>query len=389
MSTKRITTKCPFCSTKINAITPKEKGTGRFLIECTDCRKEICITLSRDAAAGKVDDSKALTKIEDMDGVGKGKGSKRDTSPDVAPRIIKRKRAFRGKPSPKREIPMEVIPECIPLIMELETEKGVSDKVYPPPNDEDEHGLERKRFMDREEEAGKQPLFFKKKERSGGGDVKKGSSRTSGTGYRKLSVYLFIIAFILGLFSLISIPMYTTDTVNPNENYSGENVHIMGVVSSSDDDGSLLADATVVLRELNKKTETNEEGYFFFEDVKEGIYTVSASKEGYATQTIQISVSGNSADSVINLHLNSGKGHEKIDLPISNEKQGRTYNSYFSVVVITSFCALGAGIFAHFSKMFYPTAILGIVAVASVGYVVGAICAVVGVLLFIYSKREF
>jgi len=389
VSTKRITANCPFCGTRINAITPKEKGTGRFLIECTDCRKEICITLSKDDAGGRVDDSKALTKIPDVDRVERGKGSKRDGARDAIPRTMKRKRVLRRKPSLKKEIPMEVIPECIPLVMELEAEKGPSRTEYPPPPDEDGRRSERKRSTDHEEETGREPLFFKKKESSGRGDAKTVSSGIPGAGYRKLSVYMFIIAFILGLFSLVSIPMYTTDTVNPNENYSGKNVHIMGVVSSGDDDGSVLSDVAVVLKELNEQTSTNEEGYFFFEDVNEGVYTVSASKEGYTTRIMRISVSGNSADSIINVQLNSGRGQEKIDLPVSYEKGREEYNSYFSVAVITSLCALAAGIFAHYSKMFYPTLILGVIAVASVGFVVGSICAVVGVLLFIYSKREF
>ena len=388
MSTKRITANCPFCSTRINAITPKEKGTGRFLIECTDCRKEICITLSKDDARERVDDSKALTKIPDAGRVEKGKGSKRDGARDAAPRVMIRKRVLRRRPS-SGEIPMEVIPECIPLIMELETEKHPSDTDYPPPPDEDGRVLERKRSTDHKEGTGRETLFFKKKGRSVGGGVDKKSRGTPGAGYRKLSVYLFIIAFILGLFYLVSIPMYTTDTVNPNENYSGKNVHIMGVVSSGDDDGSVLSDVAVVLKELNEQTSTNEEGYFFFEDVNEGVYTVSASKEGYTTRIMRISVSGNSADSIINVQLNSGRGQEKIDLPVSYEKGREEYNSYFSVAVITSLCALAAGIFAHYSKMFYPTLILGVIAVASVGFVVGSICAVVGVLLFIYSKREF
>ena len=50
-----------------------------------------------------------------------------------------------------------------------------------------------------------------------------------------------------------------------------------------------LHDANVFIKNLNKGTSTNSEGYFFIE-LENGNYTVLISSLGYQTQTINFSI---------------------------------------------------------------------------------------------------
>ena len=86
------------------------------------------------------------------------------------------------------------------------------------------------------------------------------------------------IAFVLGILFFITLPLSPSLKTDSNENIGGAEIDIMGRVFSGEGDGSVVNDVDVTIGELNRKTKTNEEGYFFFENLPEGTYTVTARK---------------------------------------------------------------------------------------------------------------
>ena len=360
--------RCPLCNERIQAVTPWEKKTGRFFIECPECDRNICLSLEKEKITHEVGVSQALVTVKEekrMESMRKGLEEKKRITELSRKRIPRQRRikSFRKAP------PMETAPERFAVVMELEDDSlECIEKV-----DEEE-------VMEKTGSYGDQVESKREKERKDERVVRR---------YKSLSASLFFMTFVLGIVSLFTMPLYSPVTVNPNENYNGEYVDIMGTVYDGNENGSVINNAIVVIKGSNRRTNTDDFGYFFFEDVEEGTYSITATKKGFGTETKVITVSGNSADSVVNfqLDMNDRDGDETFSSPQKNDDE--EFNPYFSIVLFSSLCALAAGVFALFSNRLYPTVILGLFGIASVGYVIGSLCAFVGMIFHIFSKREF
>ena len=360
--------RCPMCARSIQAVTPKDRKTGRFFIECPDCRRNISLSLEREKDDLDLNISQALVAVKEEKQLKGDRARSIGKNRDAGPRgeIITRQRRIRTF---RRVQPMSTPDENYAVVMELEDGPLIG-------TDERDEGMGRTGENGAEYDIGNKEKGVKRRD--------EGSARR----YRSLSASLFFLTFVLGIVYLFTTTVYSPVTVNPNENYTGEHVDIMGIVYGNDENSSGLDNAIVVIKESNHRANTNDFGYFFFEDIEEGTYTLTATKKGFGTQSKTIIVSGKSAGSVINFQLGSEdtdetRGASSFDL--FGDKQ---YNSYFSIVLFSSLCALAAGIFTLFSRRIYPAAILGLFGIASVGFIFGSICAFGGVIFHISSKRK-
>lgn len=382
---RKISTVCPFCDASIQAVTPKGAGSGRFLLSCSSCGKDICLTLDVREEAPDAEPSKALVKMRDVDARGK--------SPGTIPkrRRRKRKRVYRssGTPGPG-VIPMEVTPECAPLVMELEEKleeveaaeprgRKRPGRAIPPPPDvgSDTSG---------EGKAGKRSSSSRE-----GDSGFEGLKRTLSENRRKAdagAAALFFLTFLMGVLYLLSVPMYTDVTLESDSGRGGY-VNIMGVVYIADENETALEGADISIEGKGLTATTGQGGHYFFSSVPEGTYTLVARKDGYRTNTARVTFSGNEADSIVNFQLTPGRGGD-ITKQDDTMESIQSFNSLFIIVTAASVSALTAGILTLYSKRFYPALVLGLVGIASLGYVfIGSILSFAGVLLFIYSRREF
>ncbi len=365
---KTIKTSCPLCDEEINTLTPDGKDTGRFFICCPRCKRDVCLTLSRDNPRKQKGMSQSLVVVEEETGI---TGDRREDIHWIGERETGGKSVifFRGKKKNKTLDLMDNGVDCSPLIMEMEgTDAGRNGNKIIFPKKKNPPGIYEDSFASEKKSKRGKPIRPEKREKT--------RNRS-----RQASMGLFFITFVLGILFFVSLPLYPSVETDTNENSAGANIDIMGRVFSGVNEGSVVSEAEVTIDELKRKTSTNPEGYFFFEDLPEGTYTVTARKKGLGSATSK------SYGPIINLQLSSDSNSPNREITFSESREKST-NSYYAMTLIASFSSLAAVIALQLSKKFYPPMILGIIGIASIGFAIGSICALGGVVLFIYSKIE-
>lgn len=105
---------------------------------------------------------------------------------------------------------------------------------------------------------------------------------------RKWGLFMFLATSLtLGLMSCSDDDENYEDVTPPSVEMSNS---ITGVISTKN--GNVLAGVTVVLSDGTQQT-TDAQGHYSFNDVKPGSYTLTASKEGYATATGEVAINDN------------------------------------------------------------------------------------------------
>lgn len=274
---------------------------------------------------------------------------------------------FHPKKESRNAMVMDEDVKCVPLTMEIESgyERRKMGKVVFPkkekPTEKYKEGF---------------PKGNEKKRENFISSVEK--RKAARKRYGRASKGLFFITFILGILLFVSLPLHPSTMADSNENPDGAKGDIMGRVFSGEGDGSVLGDVDVKIDELNRKTTTNPEGYFFFENLPHGAYTITARKQGFGSASVK------SSSTIINLQLDSDSN---LDNSVSMS-EGNNYNSSYAMTLLASFSSLAAVMAVQLSKKLYPAMILGIIGIASFGYMFGSICAILGVVLLICSKIE-
>ncbi len=385
----RITATCPFCDSTVQALMPKDSSGGRFLISCSSCEKDICLTLDthedRDA---EIEPERALARVERRD-------------PEAHTRKRRRKRrkvrkSFRrhtdGAPA-SHAITMEVFPERSPVMMEPDQVRSREDSGNTRPSGiskvpkRSERGSADTDDTDIYEEVEAIP---EGKTIEGRRDVLKRILRERRKRIRAFSAGLFFTAFLIGMLYLTAIPLYSEAPGDPGGSGDRDYVNIMGTVFVADENRTVLEGVEIVIKGEGRTTETNAEGHYYFANIGEGSHTITARKKGFTTQSKKITFIGNRAGSNINFQLKPGTGSDVTDMTTTSHGEERSFNSFFGIVVAASVCALAAGVSTIYSKRFFPTFVLGLAGIASGGFFfLASIVSFAGVLLFVASSREF
>jgi len=363
---RTIKTVCPLCDEEINTVTPEGRETGRFFIKCPQCKKDVCLTLSKGDQGKAKGISESLVVVEeDANTVElKRKDIGRHSEKPIGKNVL----FFRRNKAGRKAVVMEEGVKCVPLTMEMKAgdEQRKSDKLT---------------FHKKENPTNNKRMIARKGDSRRGKPISSIDKREAARkGYRRASMGLFFVTFILGLLFFVTLPLQPTLMTDSIGNSGDGSVDIMGRVFSGEDDGSVVSGADVTIDELNRKTSTNKEGYFFFKNLPYGTYTFTARKKSVGSAT------ATSSGTIINLQLSTDSNDMSHDNTISATEED-SFNSVYTMSILASFSSLAAVIAIQFSRKFYLTIVFGIIGIASIGFFIGSFCAMVGVVLFIYSKN--
>jgi hypothetical protein len=211
-------------------------------------------------------------------------------------------------------------------------------------------------------------------------------------GKLQIAGILLIIVFIWGLISAVAIAMFEIHILALTEYEDDGKGDVYGYVL--DGEGVALRDAYVAIHGTQHYTRTNPDGYYSFENVKEGNYEIEASKEGYSNITKRVSIESYTP-AMVSFTLKEGGYDEVINERYgSNLSDLRSLNSATAVVIMVygSFALLG-GILAFIQRYYWLVmfgALSGIVSgMLSMGIIIAPILSIIALYYIVRNQEEF
>jgi hypothetical protein len=195
----------------------------------------------------------------------------------------------------------------------------------------------------------------------------------------KVASALFMLTFILGLVHVGAVLYFSSGILTPDEALGGV-CEIAGEVR--DMAGNPVANATIVVTDSSRSTFTNGDGWYVMRGISQGQHRVEATSEGYNMMSVKVDLRPNLLKS---LDFTLEKGGDDISLDESATVDfSLARDSYLwsapLFLVLSSF-ALAAALMALRKKASRMTVLLGAVSVASFGFGIGSVLAVVGTIL--------
>jgi hypothetical protein len=245
---------------------------------------------------------------------------------------------------------------------------------YPPDNDIERSQISQKRMKGWQPERpiAQKPLFS--------------------LGRLQIAGILLIIVFIWGLISAVAVGMFEIHILALTEYEDDGKGDVYGYVL--DEEGIALKDAYVAIHGTQHYTRTNPDGYYSFENVKQGNYEIEASKEGYSNITKRVTIES-FTPAMVSFTLKEGGYDEVINERYgSNLSDLRTLNRATAVVIMVygSFALLG-GILAFIQRYYWLVmfgALCGIVSgMLSIGIIIAPILSIIALYYIVKNQEEF
>lgn len=211
-------------------------------------------------------------------------------------------------------------------------------------------------------------------------------------GKLQIAAILLIIVFIWGLISAVAVGMFEIHILALTEYEDDGKGDVYGYVL--DEEGIALKDAYVAIHGTQHYTRTNFDGYYSFENVKEGNYEIEASKEDYSNITKRVTIES-FTPAMVSFTLKQGGYDEVINERYgSNLSDLRSLNMATAVVIIVygSFALLG-GILAFIQRYYWLVmfgALCGIVSgMLSIGIIIAPILSIIALYYVVKNQEEF
>jgi hypothetical protein len=211
-------------------------------------------------------------------------------------------------------------------------------------------------------------------------------------GKLQIAGLLLIIVFIWGVISAVTIAMFEIDPPALTEFVDDGKGDISGYVR--DEDGIHLANVTVNIHGTAFFTNTNSEGFYTIENVKEGNYEVEATLFGYGTVTKRVTIDSTKPLMVdfileeggLDKTINERRGSNLSDLRNLNQ------TTAFFIVIYGSFAFLG-GILAFLQRYYWIAmfgALCGVISGAlSIGFIIAPILSIIALIFILSNQEEF
>jgi hypothetical protein len=211
-------------------------------------------------------------------------------------------------------------------------------------------------------------------------------------GRLQIAGILLIIVFIWGLISAVAVGMFEIHILALTEYEDDGKGDVYGYVM--DEEGIALKDAYVAIHGTQHYTRTNPDGYYSFENVKEGNYEIEASKEEYSNITKRVTIES-FTPAMVSFTLKEGGYDEVINERYgSNLSDLRSLNRATAVVIMVygSFALLG-GILAFIQRYYWLVmfgALCGIVSgMLSIGIIIAPILSIIALYYIVKNQEEF
>ena len=220
----------------------------------------------------------------------------------------------------------------------------------------------------------------------------RGEGRLFSLGKLQIAGLLLVIVFVWGIISAVAIALYEIDPPALTEFVDDKKGDISGYVR--DEDGIHLENVTVNIHGTAFFTNTNQEGFYNINNVKEGDYEIEATLFGYGSVTKRVTIDS-TKPAMVDFILKEGGSAETI-----NERRGSNLSDLrnlnqataFFIVIYGTFALIG-GIVAFFQRYYWIAmfgALCGIISGAlSVGFIVAPILSIIALILILSNQEEF
>jgi len=196
----------------------------------------------------------------------------------------------------------------------------------------------------------------------------------------------FFIVFILGLLNAAAVLLYYSPVLSPNE-LAGGTCEIAGEVR--DIGGNPIPNATIVLTDSTRSTFSNADGWYVMKGIPAGTHRVEAAAVGYGSMSVKVDLRPNLLRT-IDFSLEKGGTGVRLDESGSTDfdRPGTSYVWATPVLVVLSVLALAAALLSLRRKTSRAVLMLGAGSALSFGFGIGAVLAIVGVLLAAMQRGE-
>jgi len=196
----------------------------------------------------------------------------------------------------------------------------------------------------------------------------------------------FFVVFILGLLNAASVLLYYSPVLSPNE-LAGGTCEIAGEVR--DIGGNPIPNATIVLTDSTRSTFSNADGWYVMKGIPAGTHRVEAAAVGYGSMSVKVDLRPNLLRT-IDFSLEKGGTDVRLDESGSTDfdRPGTSYVWATPVLVVLSVLALAAALLSLRRKTSRAVLVLGAGSALSFGFGIGAVLAIVGVLLAAMQRGE-
>ncbi|UCH89546.1 MAG: carboxypeptidase-like regulatory domain-containing protein [Thermoplasmata archaeon] len=215
--------------------------------------------------------------------------------------------------------------------------------------------------------------------------------RKKPSNYPTMAGILLILAAVFGLITTAGLLYFSTidlEEALASDSSEGASGIIDGTVVYAKND-SAVPGVLVELEDEDKNTTTNIDGYFIFEDLSEGEYTLIFSKEGYKTVYYTTYLLA-SEELTIDIELEEGEGEDEEEddiIPLSAYSD--VCRSCSVLILFFSIFAIIGAYYSFVRKNYWLAKMGAVFGIFAVGFVIGAILALVALILLLMSKDAF
>ncbi len=207
-------------------------------------------------------------------------------------------------------------------------------------------------------------------------------------GPKFIALGLFLITFIIGSIYLMTSSLYSESPNLPGDAEICETVDISGTVHSTLNGEVVVPQATVEVIGTDINVKTNSEGFYHIEELPKNRYDIKVSKDGYGYHSKRVNIPSEGSTIILDFQL--GNGNRKDDVRVDSNEQNdeNELNKAAILVIFGCACAAATVIIIRFTNLFYLPFLTGILSMLSFGFFFGSLCAVIGSIMLVYSKKR-